>query len=393
MISTATRTNRTLLGGAAVLVALSLVVPIVANTSDDSQATPTTSTSSSSSTTIDASSDTTFAPEPYGDEPDAIDFDPQLSDAIDPAVGKLFVRDRVLKTATLAYPFPELWLERTPPIRVNPFVHGIFDRFHGGGGMQQSPFIPRLYQIGDEGLTCDPQEWDGYMACGIGSSSRGRFQVAITRYQTNSLDWYDNDQLDITIYAEGNRGESKYALSALRTHLSVSKCVYISGQGRLTLQKVRVGDEDVFVLKIDGGFRADINDNVYNNDDAQIVVIAMGESGIPEVVAGYEIEDLQQVAATNRSLILTVSDDDSMWDEDLPYGTGLVIELIPSPTGWKERLHPLPSGRDPLWGIANFKVKSKEIAKGIGKSLTLLDYTSLRHISRFNDLCSDYENE
>lgn len=393
MVSSATRTNRTLLGGATVLVALSLVVPIVANTFEDSQATPTTSTSSSPSTTIDASSDTTIVTELDDEELDAGDFDPQLNDAIDPAVGKLFVRDRALKTATLTYPFPELWPERTPPIRVNPFVLGIFDKFNGGGGMKQSPFIPSMYPIGDEGLTCDPQEWDGYMACGIGSTTWGRYQVAITRYQTNSLEWYQLDQFDITVYVEGKRGESTYALSALQAHFSVSKCVYPRDQGHLILHKVRVGEEDVFVLKIGDGFRKENSDNVNHNYYSQIVVIAMGEAGMPEVVAGYEVEDLQQVAATDRSLILTVSDDDSMWDEELPYGTGLVIELTPRPTGWTERLHPLKYGRDPIWGLANYRIQPKEIAKGIGKPLTLLDYTSLSHDKRFNEYCSDYESE
>lgn len=395
MTSAASQTNRALTIAASVLLACAVVVPFIAATSQDSEiSTPSGSSSpaSSSSTTVDESSDTTVPREPFEGELDAGDYEGQSNESIDPAIGKRFIRDRNLKTATLSYPFPEIWPERNPPVRINPFVSDTFDIFNGGGGIQQSPFIPDAYRTGTTGLTCKPKEWYGLMACGVGSTSRGRYQIVVTRYETDALNWPSFDALTITVYVEGTRGEDRYVYSALKFHLSVSKCIYASSAGKLALQKIRVGADDVFVLSMRGDFLP-ISDNDFSYNSSQVAVIAMNSTGMPEVIASYRFANLQQVAATDRSLILTIGDSDSMWDEDIPYGTGHVIELMPNANGWKERIHPLVYGREPLWGVANYEVRATEIGKGIGKPLTLLDYTSLYHIRLRATFCREDEDE
>ena len=104
----------------------------------------------------------------------------------------------------------------------------------------------------------------------------------------------------------------------------------------------------------------------------------MNLSGMPEVVAGYEFGELRQVAATDRSLILT-SGSGFIYDEDSPYGTGQVFELTPTANGWKEKIHSLTDGQDPLWGIADADIQKMKTSQGLGRPLTLINYSSLSH--------------
>jgi hypothetical protein len=225
------------------------------------------------------------------------------------------------------------------------------------------------------------------MACGVGATNRGRYQVIIERFQTDSLNWDNSDELQITVYAEGIRGDKKFTFSVLQSHFSISKCVYPTKVGTINLKKIRVGADDVFVLSVGNGYlpksetRADLNE--FNQS---VTIIAMNESGMPEVVAVYEIGELSQVAATDRSLILT-SGSGQFYDEDSPYRTGEVIELAPTANGWKERIHPLTNGQDPLWGIANADIQKANIARGLGRSLTLINYSSLSHTKKRAEYC------
>lgn len=217
------------------------------------------------------------------------------------------------------------------------------------------------------------------MACGVGSTDRGRYQVVIKRFQTDSLNWHNSDQLAITVYAEGIRGDKKFTFSVLQSHFSISKCVYPPKVGTINLKKIRVGQDDVFVLSVGNGYlpksetRADLNE--FNQS---VTIIAMNLSGMPEVVAGYEFGELRQVAATDRSLILT-SGSSFTYDEDSPYGTGQVFELTPTANGWKERIHSLTDGQDPLWGIADADIQKVKTSQGLGRPLTLINYSSLSH--------------
>jgi hypothetical protein len=72
---------------------------------------------------------------------------------------------------------------------------------------------------------------------------------------------------------------------------------------------------------------------------------------MPEVVASYAGSELIQIAATDRSLLLTYSDG-SIDNENINgFTAGNIIELLPHSGGWKERVHRISSIQDPLWVV------------------------------------------
>ena len=395
MNTSASRLNRALAIAALTVVVISLFTPLLRNVSNnDSEGTS--STSSTFSTvianpdTIPNDSVTDEFPDQELDDyvvQDAADFEAQSNDPIDPAVGKSFVSDRTLRTSTLKYPFPTTWPERNPPVRYNPFVYGISHLYDSGAGIWQAPYIPSFRESTGSEFSCSPKKFIGLMACAVGSTNRGRYQVIIERFQTDSLNWDNSDELQITVYTEGIRGDKKFTFSVLQSHFSISKCVYSTKVGTINLKKLRVGQDDVFVLSVGNGYlpksetRADLNE--FNQS---VTIIAMNESGMPEVVAGYEIGELSQVAATDRSLILT-SGSGQFYDEDSPYRTGQVFELTPTANGWKERIHSLTNGQDPLWGIANADIQKAKTSQGLGRPLTLINYSSLSHTKNRATYC------
>ena len=387
MNTSASRLNHALVLAAITVVIISLLTPLVKNMVNQSaQSSSSTAPTSSIPTTGDDAVSEDSVPDENLDEnsydnvvQDAADFEAQSNEPIDPAVGKSFVPDRVLQTSTLKYPFPTTWPERIPPIRYNPFVHGISHLYDRGAGIWQADFIPSFFESTGSEFSCSPKNFTGVMACGVGSTDRGRYQVIIERFQTDSLNWHNSDQLSITVYAEGIRGEKKFTFSVLQSHFSISKCVYPPKVGTINLKKIRVGQDDVFVLSVGNGYlpksetRADLNE--FNQS---VTIIAMNLSGMPEVVAGYEFGELRQVAATDRSLILT-SGSGLIYDEDSPYGTGQVFELTQTANGWKEKIHSLTDGQDPLWGIADADIQKVKTSQGLGRPLTLINYSSLSH--------------
>ncbi len=387
MNTSASRLNRALVLATITVVIISILTPLVKNmTNQSAQSSSSTELTSPMPTTGDDAVSEDSVPDENLDENsydnvvlDAADFEAQSNEAIDPAVGKSFVSDRTLRTSTLVYPFPETWPERTPPIRYNPFVHGISHLYDSGAGIWQSPYIPSFRESTGSEFSCSPKKFVGLMACGVGSTTRGRYQVIIERFQTDSLNWDSSDQLAITVYAEGIRGDKKFTFSVLQSHFSISKCAYPTKVGTINLKKIRVGADDVFVLSVGNGYlpksetRADLNEL-----NESVTIIAMNLAGMPEVVAGYEFGELRQVAATDRSLILT-SGSGLIYDEDSPYGTGQVFELTPTANGWKERIHSLTNGQDPLWGIADADIQKVKTSQGLGRPLTLINYSSLSH--------------
>ena len=395
MNTSASRLNRALVLTAITVVIISLLTPLVKNMANQSaQSSSSTAPTSSIPTTGDDAVSEDSGPNENFDEnsydhgvQDAADFEPQSNDPVDPAVGKSFVSDRTLRTSTLKYPFPTTWPERIPPVRYNPFVYGISHLYDSGAGVWQAPYIPSFRESTGSEFSCSPKKFIGLMACGVGSTNRGRYQVIIERFQTDSLNWDNSDELQITVYAEGIRGDKKFTFSVLQSHFSISKCVYPTKVGTINLKKLRVGQDDVFVLSVGNGYlpksetRADLNE--FNQS---VTIIAMNESGMPEVVAGYEIGELSQVAATDRSLILT-SGSGQFYDEDSPYRTGQVFELKPTANGWKEKIHSLTDGQDPLWGIANADIQKVKTSQGLGRPLTLINYSSLSHTKNRATYC------
>lgn len=378
MISTATRTNRALIVGVAILIALSLVVPIVANTSDDSQAVSTTSTqlvSTSTSEPSDKGQD-----EPSDDEPNDVgNLEPSFDNDIDPIIGKAFVKDRPLRAATLTYPFDNNGPSRKPPLNKHPFLSGIYDKDYYGGGISRSTFIPDIMEIDQSGLSCYPGFWTNLMACGVATTPRGRFRISIARTITDNLNWYLSDMLDLNIHFETNRGDKKFSITALQALLISDKCE-AGWQDVITLDKVRVGDEELFVITADGNFSTISNDFV---GGINVYVVGMNATGVPEIVASYQVPEVTQIAATDRSLILTFNTYGG--SPEILNGSGVIAELTPQSGNWTERLHPIVSDDDPLWKIAAPGSNGRNKTPGLGKPLRLLDYTSLFYSKKWEE--------
>lgn len=376
MTSPATLTNRVLGGAVGALLAGALSVAVVIGPDED-KAVSTTSTTLSPPTSSDSATDDTV-PAEYDDPEfrDATDFEQEFIEGIDAVVGKAFVRDRDVRTATVEYPFPTTWPERVPPIRTNPLRYGIFTSFNYGGGLWQPPFQASSFGLEDEGLVCRPETMFNVMACGVASTTRGRFQVVVERSPQSANDWHFLESMDVTVYSEVDDGESKFAMSVLQSRINVPKCPEESPAGRVSLRKFRIGMDDVFVLVLSGGAMVGPSTTSagYTSND-EVTVIAMNSTGLPEVVAGYEFEDLKHIAATDRSLVLTSGNGFDMQDESY---SARIIELITTETGWRERMHPL-SRSHRAWKIAHAADFPRSTTRGISLGLKLLDYLTLQY--------------
>ncbi len=378
MNSSASRTNRALIAGVAVLVTLSLVVPIIANTSENTQSAPPT-TSQLLTTTTSEPSDTEGEDSSDNEPSDVGNLEQSFDSDIDPIIGKAFVKDRSLRAATLAYPFDENGPSRKPPLNKHPFLSGIYDRDSYGGGISRSTFIPHIMEIDQSGISCYPGFWTNLMACGVANTPRGRFQISFARTMTDSLNWYLNDMIDVNIDFETNRGGKKYSITALQAFLISDKCA-AGGQDIITLDKLRVGDEELFVITAHGNFGTDSNDFV---GGFNVFVVGMNAAGVPEIVASYQVPEVTQIAATDRSLILTFNTYEG--SPEILNGSGVVAELIPQSGNWIERLHPIVSDDDPLWKIAAPGRNWRNKTPGLGKPLRLLEYTSLFYSKQWEE--------
>jgi len=374
--SPATLTNRILGAAVGALLVGAVSVAVVVGPDEDT-AVLTTSTTQSPPATSDNDTDDTV-PAEYDDPEyrDATDFEQEFIEGIDAVVGKAFVRDRDVRAATVEYPFPTTWPERVPPVRTNPLRYGIFTSFSYGGGMWQPPFQASSFGLDDDGLVCRPEKMFNVMACGVASTLRGRFQVVVERSPQSANDWHFLESMDLTVYSEMDDGESKFAMSVLQSRIAVPKCPEESQAGRVSLRKFRIGTDDVFVLVLSGG--AIIGESTtsggYATNDA-VTVIAMNSSGLPEVVAGYEFEDLKQIAATDRSLVLTAGNGFDVQDESY---SARIIELVTNEDGWRERMHPL-SRSHRAWKIAHVADFPGSTTRGTSLGLTLLDYLTLQY--------------
>lgn len=344
------------------------------------------------STTTTAPTETT-APEvedQLDNEPtDAGNYEQSFEPGIDPIIGKAFVRDRSLSPATIAYPFNEEGPSRKPPVNKHPFLAGIIDQYnYGHGGMSRSTFIPEMMEIDQSGLDCYPGFWVSLMACGTASTPRGRFQVSFNRTRTDSNGWYLSDLIDVNISYESDRNNKKYSISVLQANLSSDKCS-AGGQDTVTLDKLRVGNEELFVITTDGYFGTSSNDRV---SGFNIYVIGMNATGIPEIVASYEAVEPLQISATDRSLMITFQTE---YQGETPPDYGLIAEILPQSGNWAERLHPIVSKKDPLWKFMTSPYGNKNKTPGLGLPLRLLDYTSISYEKKWEKktFCAGSENE
>jgi hypothetical protein len=218
-----------------------------------------------------------------------------------------------------------------------------------------------------------------HLACGVAVTPRGRFLLNVTRPWQSSLSWFSADQMIVTVWSEVIIGGSTYAQMALQsTILSSSKCSESwYGQGVIRVEKIHVGNEDVFVLSLGNGYNSDISSQPgmeeFPSSHERKIVIAMDQFGSPEVIATYLAEESVSTTSTDRSLVLTFGTGFSEGDGIEPQ-KHVQIELLPTANGWRERVH----DKDVLGRSSRTTTGSDDKGKklGFGQSLLLLDYTT-----------------
>jgi len=395
---TSSRTNRmiAIVAGAIALATIGANF-VNADNSNSFESTTTSVWETTSSSTPDTTipENTSPASEPIGgeDERDASDFEWGDNASIDPAIGKSFVRDISSDVSELTDLFSDETPFRTPPVNNHPFKSGIYDSLNAHGAWQ-SPYISRFIPLSKKGLTCSTTEerWVGLMACGIAETQYGRFQITVDRSSVNSSIWQQFDSFDITVFIEATRNKKKYAQSVLQSRFESSKCASPYAQGTLSIDKLKAGDEELFVISLGGGFLTN-KDLWYNsnNDSKQQTVIAMNQSGMPEVVASYVASQPRQLAATKQSLLFTFGNGTGFGEDAIEDGT--LIELQRTAEGWREKVRAIGTGANSLTKISDAWVDGKVGIRGLAHPLTLLNYTTLRYLKEYTAYCSDYIEE
>jgi hypothetical protein len=254
------------------------------------------------------------------------------------------------KIVASPYPFPQGVPSRDAALLPHTFKYGIFQT-PNMTGMDAPEFISHFYPMSKKGLDCSGW-WSTPLACSVAHSTSGDFLFVIQHASQSANDEMQIDSIDVDLYVPTVKGTTSFASTVLQANFSISRCEYGAYSGSITLDKVKVGDSEVFVFSLYGGFidSIDLNSEEQRNPTHQIV-FASNESGMPEIVASYAGSELIQIAATDRSLLLTYGDGSIEKEEINGYTAGNIIELLPHSGGWKERIHRVASTRDPLWVI------------------------------------------
>jgi len=278
-----------------------------------------------------------------------------------------------LRVKMSPYPFKDSVPSRDAVILPHPFQSGIFQT-DNKTGLDQPKNISHLYQLSGNELTCSG--WFETHACAVGHTKSGDFLIIVSPASQSANSAMQIDSVDVEVFIPIVKGKTTFASTVLQTNFAMSRCEHMRYAGLLQLDQIKVGKDDVFVISIGGAF-LDLEDMTEseNRNPTQQIVIAANSSGMPEVVASYAGSEMSQIAATDRSLLLTYSNG---WDNETPDGyTGSnLIELLPHGNKWKERIHRITSSEDPYW-VAAFGIGYEQAAKpNLVKPKRVLEYKS-----------------
>ncbi|MSZ31280.1 MAG: hypothetical protein F2630_03575 [Actinobacteria bacterium] len=297
-----------------------------------------------------------------------------------------------LRVKSSPYPFKADLPSRDASILPHAFNSGIFQTSNQGG-MDQPKYISNLYPLSGEDLTCSG--WFELHACAIGESASGNFLILVSPASQSANTAMQVDSIDVDVLIPIRKDNVTYVSTVLQANFQTSRCNRGPTRGSLQLDRIKVGKNDVFVLSIGGDF-LDLDELTSEElrNPTQEIVIAANSTGMPEIVASYAGSEMSQIAATNRSLLLTYSDG---WQyEETPNGfTGAnLIELIPNSRNWRERIHRITSMKDPFW-IAAYGIGMRGAAKpNLVKPKRLLDYSANLYPDPDNEpICAGGENE
>ena len=265
---------------------------------------------------------------------------------------ELVNQDRLLPQVNAPSPFPADSRWRDAAITENRFRTGIFSA--SGNGSDQPEFVHYPIKLKGRELSCNRSD----LSCAIAHSPQGDFMVVVNKAEQSYFMSTMRHKLDIAFYILQKGKKSDYAVPVLQASFFASLC---SGRNFLTLNKIRVGEQETFVLTLQGAFISKKFLDESSGTSSQTIVIASNAYGMPEVKASYNFdqfgEDSVSIASTKNSLLLR-----------LPDARPIVAQLVPTDQRWQEQTI-TNTEDDPLFDSVFF---GKE--KGIGKPLTLLQY-------------------
>lgn len=247
---------------------------------------------------------------------------------------------------------------RVPTLLQHPFRSEIFEAVSGYGG-DQPTYISHLYAMPGPKLTCE--SW--WLDCSVAKTKGDEYMLTVSRSSQSSNSAMQEDSIQIEVFIKVTKGVKTFASTVLTANLRTSKCASGNSAGLLEINKIKVAGNEVFVISLQGAYLDVPGLSIYEvGYPSHDIVIGANSTGMPEVIASYAGTDLIQIASTDRSLILTYSDDDFESETANGYTGSTVIELLPTKSKWMERIHRIASRGDPLW-IAAFGVGIKDAAK------------------------------
>lgn len=320
-MSPAQRSNRVIVVATAAISLFTIFV--VAVPRGDSS--PKAASSSPTSTVVPTSTTATSTTEASTDDDERwIDFEPAAP------IVSVFPDERLPAVSTPSE-LDDSVPSRPAALVPHPFDFGVEDE-NDIAGLTEPEHAKRDLYLGNRAFACASITLDGYefdtddqpfISCGRARTTRGDF-LLVTR--SASLNAYDRQHIaavaiDVLVLRTTSTGK-RIATVASKAYISRDLC---SPGSYLEVGKIRVGDDEVFVVDVNG----------------QLSVLAMNDEGMPEVVASYASRNKPfTVTATDRSLILASQ-------RQRPLHT--VREMFPSDSGWRERIHLTEELTDPRY--------------------------------------------
>lgn len=159
--------------------------------------------------------------------------------------GELVNPDRLLPQVNAPSPFPTDSRWRDAAITDNRFRTGIYAT--SGMGSDQPEFVHYPIKLKGRELSCDRSD----LSCAIAHSPQGDFMVVVNEAEQSYFMSTMRHKLDIAFYILQKGKKSDYAVPVLQASFFASLC---SGRNFLTLNKIRIGEQETFVLTLQGAF-------------------------------------------------------------------------------------------------------------------------------------------
>ena len=290
-----------------------------------------------------------------GSDPASTAPDATISDPVDTAVeavpGQFTILpaefsvapDRQLPPVSATYPFDGNLPSRPAAVSANSFIYG--DQTAGStGGSEQAGELADLNLGMGPKVTCPAHltvrhsfAADSIYAssCSVVRSPAGEFVAIARNASLNSFDSHQISAVVVEIFTVRRMPDgSLQGTEVMSAWFTSSLCE----NRHVAVEKLRVGNSEVLVVRDDNGLRT-----------SNTTVIAANEEGFPEVVASYIARGASDtgweflIGATDRSMILASPRTNPDFEESTT-----VREIFPSSKGWRERIRVADRSMDDL---------------------------------------------